>query len=238
VAVMVLYLTWPTRAQQEDCYVQVEVFNNMQCEEEYQDSSVPSSGPGEEEFQEDHKEWRREERGGGSTHRHRDHKERRPSEERRPHDKQHGEPHDEDGDDRDGHEGERHQGLVGCCSLRGGCNKVTTPSSYYLLRVNCAARTVALVGDDECQGPPTIEWGGSQTSCGGVAPTLSFRTTFSASKASPLPPPPYYGYIPQYTVAVGSCSAAGSLGEVALLRLWRRLATMLFGLSPSFLELR
>lgn len=72
--------------------------------------------------------------------------------------------------------------LMGCCSLQGGCNHLTVSGSIatttYHLWVNCEHMTVAVMGNNLCEGQPTLTWGGNLSSCGSLAPILSFHTTF------------------------------------------------------------
>jgi hypothetical protein len=90
-------------------------------------------------------------------------------------------------------------------------------SGYYLLRVNCYEWTVAFVGDDACEGPATTEWGcGNRTSCGGIAPSLSFLTTFVSSSYDAPP----YAEDMHYTSLDSECSGASRAASAAVW-LWR-----------------
>jgi hypothetical protein len=194
-------LAFGLTSTQADCQVYVEVFDNIDCTDDFSASAWPHAREEDQEGDDEQKRQRagREgeaERGRTTHHPRRDRAEKE------------GQGHTRRGSSR-----------LGCATLSQGCNRLTMMSGYYLLRVDCSARSVGFVGDDACAGPATVEWGGnSSTACGSIAPTLSFRTTFlSSSSTPPSSPDPLPTNTPVHSISLGDCSAAP-----ASWLLWRR----------------
>jgi len=103
---------------------------------------------------------------------------------------------------------------LGCCLLADQtCTMVDLPylaESEYFLVANCTYQSIALDGDKQCAGDPTITWGGNVT-CGSLAPVLSFASIFpqgNSTLVSPMPP------LCQVT-QVGACAAHTTHGSGA-----------------------
>jgi hypothetical protein len=174
-----LVLAFGLTSTHAGCQVYLEVFDNIDCPDDFSASAWPHEREKDQEGGDEHGRHRGGEHAGREDEEEEEERRRTTHHPRRDRAERGGEGHTRRGSSR-----------LGCATLSQGCNRLTMMSGYYLLRVNCTARSVGFVGDDECVGPATVEWGGnSSTACGSIAPTLSFRTTFLSSSSTSSPDP-------------------------------------------------